>query len=293
MSFFAQLTLNGLIAGSIYALIAVGFSLIYSTNKIMHFAHGIAIALSAYILFESLSVLKVGLFNAIIFTLILAVLFGLFTYNVIYLPLRKKKASNVILIIASLALLVLFENVIQLVFGSDVKTVKYFESWSSVNIFGAIVTPVQIIIVIAAICLLVALYFIMKKTTIGRNMRAVADNRELASISGINERRVANYSFVIGSVLAGIAGILLGLEQTILPSMGTGLVIKGFTGAIIGGIGSVPASILGSYILGFAENYGIMFLPSGYKEAIAFVLLFIFLLFKPTGLFGKNKGARC
>lgn len=293
MSFFAQLTLNGLIAGSIYALIAVGFSLIYSTNKIMHFAHGVAISLAAYILFASLSLLNVGLFNAIVFTLVGSLLFGLFTYNIIYLPLQKRKASKVILLVSSLALLILFENIIQLIFGSDVKSIDYFESWKSIDLFGAIITPVQIIIIVASVCLLIALYLVMKKTTLGRDMRAVADNKELASISGISERKIANYSFMIGSLLAGIAGILLGLEQTILPSMGTGLVIKGFTGAIIGGIGSVPASILGSYILGFAENYGIMFFPSGYKEAIAFVLLFVFLLFKPTGLFGKKGGKKC
>ena len=121
-------------------------------------------------------------------------------------------------------------------------------------------------------------------------MRAVSDNKELANVIGIDSRRVSDYSFIIGSCLAGVAGILIGLEQNLEPVMGTSLMIKGFTGSIIGGITSVPSSVLGSYIVGLVENYGIWYLPSGYKDAIAFVLLFIFLLFKPTGLFGINKG---
>jgi len=114
----------------------------------------------------------------------------------------------------------------------------------------------------------------------------VADNPNLSNIIGINAKRICYLSFIIGTALAGIAGILVALEQNIEPIMGTGLMIKGFTGAIIGGVTSVPGSVLGSYLLGLVENFGIWFLPSGYKDAIAFVLLFIFLLFKPTGILG-------
>ena len=149
-----------------------------------------------------------------------------------------------------------------------------------------------VLIIIISIILVFFLYWFMKHTKLGRDMRAVADNKELASIVGINYRRVADYSFLIGSFLAGLAGILIGMEQNLQPVMGTNLIIKGFTGAIIGGITSVPGAIVGSYILGFAENYGIWFLPSGYKDAIAFGLLFIFLLFKPSGLFGMDKGVK-
>ena len=117
-------------------------------------------------------------------------------------------------------------------------------------------------------------------------MRAVADNKEMAEVVGISSERIYSLAFVVGSAIAGVAGILVGLEQNLEPMMGTNLMIKGFTGAIIGGIGSVPGAILGSFLLGFAENFGIWFLPSGYKDAIAFVILFIFLLFKPQGILG-------
>ncbi|MCH7568618.1 MAG: branched-chain amino acid ABC transporter permease [Nanoarchaeota archaeon] len=289
MSIFSQLTVNGLIAGSIYALVASGFSLIYGTNKFMHFAHGVSVAVAAYLLYSFFSLAGINFYFSVLLTLIFSGVFGLLMYRGIYLPLQNKKASNVILLIASIGILILVENLIQIIYGADVKVINFIEVAQGLNFFGAIITPLQIVIILSSVILFVSLYFFMKKTRLGRDMRAVADNKELASIVGINYKRVASYSFIIGSVLAGIAGILIGLEQNLRPLMGTDLIIRGFTGAVIGGITSVPASILGSYILGFAENYGIWFLPSGYKDAIAFALLLIFLLFRPRGLFGLKR----
>ena len=132
----------------------------------------------------------------------------------------------------------------------------------------------------------------MKHTKFGTVLRAVADNPELARISGINPDRVFAQSFMLGSAIAGVAAILVALEQNIEPIMGTNLIVKGFTGAIIGGATSVPGAVLGSYLLGLVENFGIWFLPSGWKDAIAFALLFVFLLWRPTGIMGIYKGPR-
>ena len=129
----------------------------------------------------------------------------------------------------------------------------------------------------------------MKKTKIGKAMRAVADNKDVAEIVGISSEKIYLWVFAIGSLIAGVSGILVGLEQNLEPMMGGNLMIKGFTAAIIGGIDSVPGAILGSFLLGFAENFGIWFLPSGYKDAIAFIILFIFLLFRPQGILGIKK----
>ena len=289
MSILIQLFYNGLIAGAIYALVAAGFSLIYSTNKFVHFAHGSAIAFSAYITYWLFSVIGLDFTLAVILTICFSAMFGMVMHYLVYLPLRRRHASPLILLTAGVALSILFESLILLLFGADVKTIGLIKVEKGLEIFGAIITPLQIVIVITSFALLIALWFLMKKTKIGKAMRAVADNKEVAEICGISSNMIFAVSFAIGSIIAGIAGILVALEQNLEPVMGTNLMIKGFTGAIVGGVGSVPGAILGAFILGFAENFGIWFLPSGYKDAIAFVILFAFLLFRPQGLLGIKK----
>jgi len=286
-----QLIANSLIIGSIYALVACGFSMIYSTNRFVHFAHGSSVAASAYIAY--LLTVKLGVDFAIgaLLTIVFAGLLGAAMYLGVYVPLQNRRSSNVILLIASIGILILIENIILLSFGADVKSFGIMSA-RPIDILGATVTTLQMVIIAIALLLLIGIYLFMKYSSLGIRMRAVADNKDLAKVMGIDAKRVALYSFMIGSALAGIAGILVGLEQNLEPTMGTHLMIKGFTGSVIGGITSVPASILGSYLLGAAENFGIWYLPSGYKDAIAFGLLFIFLLFRPQGLLGINKGAR-
>src|SRR3989338_5964616 len=287
-----QLLLNSLIIGSIYALVAVGFSIIYQTNRFMHFAHGGAVVASAYLAFLFFSILKIPFFISVILTIASSCILGLIMYKLIYEPLRKKKSSNIIMLIASFGILMLVENIILLSFGSDMKSISYVKTQQGINIFGATITSLQIFIIIITVIILVITYWFMNKTNIGRNLRAVADNKELADIIGLNSNFYISLSFIIGSVLAAIAGILIGLEQSLSPTIGTNLMIKGFSGAVIGGVTSVPASIVGSYIIGFAENFGVWFVPSGFKDAITFILLLIFLLFKPSGLFGVDRGGR-
>ncbi len=283
-----QLFINGIIAGSIYALVAVGFSLIYSTNRFVHLAHGGFVAVGAYLLYLFFTLFGLNFYISAILAIIVSGFLGWLVYTLVYIPLKKRKASNAVLLIASVGLLILLENLMLLIFGADIKTIKYIQIRKGIEIFGGVITPLQIVIVVLTGILLLLLWIFMKKSHLGKTMRAVADNVDLANIIGINAKKICYLSFIIGTALAGIAGILVALEQNIEPSMGTGLIIKGFTGAIIGGIGSVPGSILGSYLLGLVENFGIWFLPSGYKDAIAFSLLFIFLLFKPAGILGSK-----
>ena len=285
---FNQLLINGLIAGAIYALLASRFSLIYSICKFVHFAHGAVIAVAAYILYALFSLLGMNFWLAVILTIILISIFGL-VMNLVYKQLRKRKASNVILLIASFALLILIESLILLFFGADVKTIGFIKIAKGLEILGAIITPLQIFIVISSFILFVLLFFLMKRTKIGKAMRAVSDNKDVAEIVGISSERIYMWAFIIGSAIAGVGGILIALEQNLEPMMGTHLIIKGFTAAIIGGIGNIPGAILGAFLLGFSENFGIWFLPSGYKDAIAFIILFIFLLFRPQGILGIRK----
>jgi len=290
VSIVVQLLINSIIAGSIYALIASGFSLIYSVAKFMHFAHGAVVTVSAFILFFFAGMLKFPFWLSAILTIIFAALFGLLMNLLCYRPMRKRKATNAVLLIASLAMFILFQSLMIAVFGADIKTVRLGQISTGLNVFGGIITELQIIIVLVSVILLVLLWLFMKKTRLGKAMRAVADNKEVAQTVGINPEKIYNITFMIGSAIAGIAAVLIALEQNVEPNMGFSLIIKGFTGAIIGGIHMVPGAVLGSYLLGLVENFGIWFLPSGYKDAIAFVLLFIFLLIRPQGILGIKRG---
>lgn len=292
MEIFLQLLFNGIIAGSIYALIASGFALIYSATRFVHFAHGTVAAAAAFILYTLFSLLGLNFYLAAVLTVLLTALLGAFCFAALYRPLMKKNSSNAILLIASLGLMILLENALLLIFGADVKTIGFLEVAKGIEIFGAIITPLQVVIVSVSLVLLILLQLFVKKTLFGKKMLAVADNPDLADISGINAKHIQYAGFAIGSALAGVAGILIGLEQNVEPIMGTTLIVKGFTGAVIGGAASLPGSVLGSYLLGLVENFGIWYLPSGYKDAIAFVLLLVFLLFRPQGILGISKGVR-
>ena len=288
----AQLLVNGLIAGSIYALVASGFSLIYATNRFVHFAHGTTVTVSAYLLYSLFTLAGLHFYISAFLTICGGAAIGWLSYALLYRPLKKRESSNAILLVASIGLMILLENLMLLFFGADVKTLGYLEVAKGIEFAGAVITPLQIVIILTALILLVALALLTKLTRFGITLRAVADNPELANISGVSSNKVAIQSFALGSAIAGLAAMLVALEQNIEPVMGTSLIVKGFTGAVIGGVTSLPGAVLGSYILGLAENFGIWFLPSGYKDAIAFVLLFIFLLWRPTGIFGLHKGAR-
>jgi len=289
---FNQLFVNGIIAGSIYALVASGFSLIYSTNRFVHFAHGAVAAIGAYFLFTFFSLWGLNFYLAGFLTVIATACVGALVFAAVYHPLMRRKSSAAILLIAGLGLSILLDNILLLIFGADVKTIGFFTVNKGVEIFGAIITPLQIVIVVTSFVLLIVLWLFVYKTKFGRIIRAVADNPELARITGINTRLVQYVGFMIGSAMAGVAGILIGMEQNLEPTMGVNLIVKGFTGAVIGGVTSLPGSVLGSYLLGLVENFGIWYLPSGYKDAIAFTLLLLFLLVKPTGILGINKGVR-
>src|SRR5574341_989098 len=284
MAIATQLILNGIIAGAVYALVASGFSLIYSVTKFMHLAHGAVLALAAYLMYTFAVQSGLNFWFAIVLTLVCSCLIGVLMDWLVYRPLRKRKASGAVLLIASIAVLILVNSLILALWGADVKTIQTVNP--VFDFIGARITLIQIIIIVVSAVLLFALWFLMKKTKLGKAMRAVADNKDVAQTVGINPERIYTYTFIIGSFLAGVAGILIGIEQNLYPQMGLSLVIKGFTGAVIGSLASVPGSVLGSLILGLVENIGIWWLPSGYKDAIAFVLLFVFLLFKPSGLLG-------
>ena len=281
--------MNGLIAGAIYALVACGFSLVYSTVKFMHFAHGGVLVFGAYAIYSLFALAGINFPVAALVTVILTGFFGVLINLVVYKPLRSRKAGAVGMLIASLALFIFTENLALLLFGADVKTLNLIRIAEGITIGGVIITKLQIVIIAVSTALLVFFGLFMKKTRLGKAMRAVADNRVVAETVGISAEKIYHYAFFIASAVAGVASILISLEQNIEPTMGLQLILKGFAGAIIGGVESVSGAVLGSFLLGVVENLGILYLLSGYKDGIAFALLFLFLIFRPQGILGMRK----
>jgi branched-chain amino acid transport system permease protein len=289
----SQLVLNGIIAGSIYALVALGFSLIYKTIKFFHFAHIVPYTAGPYVTYAILTLLpkEWGVLSwlvAVPLGVAISAGLGVGIDQGIYRSLRKRKASNFIFLIASFGVFIFFQNLIALIFGNQILTLRsglVREGW---QVLGAVITPIQVLIIGASIGTFGLCWWIVTKTRLGRAIRAVADDRVGASVCGINPERITMWAFLIGSALAGIAGILIGLETNLHPNMGFSVILKGIIASIIGGIGSIPGAILGGVFLGLVENLGIAFIPSGWKDAISFGVLILFLLFRPQGIFGKK-----
>jgi len=288
-----QFILNGLIAGAIYALIALGFSVIYKTVRFFHFAHGVVYMVGAYVAYAVLMILGPesrvgGWFLAVLLGVAASAALGVGIDRGIYRPLRERKASNLILLLASFGVFIFIENLIALIFGNQILTLRsgvVREGW---HVLGAVITPIQVLIIAASLATFGLCWWLVAKTRLGRSLRAVADDPLAASVCGINPERTTMWAFLIGSALAGVAGILISLETNLEPTMGFNAILKGIIASIIGGIGSIPGAILGGVFLGLAENLGIAVIPSGWKDAIAFGVLILFLLFRPQGLFGRK-----
>jgi len=288
MAIAAQLIMNGLIAGSIYALMAAGFSLMYSLQKFMNIAHGATYVAGAFTAFTFAVLLDFPMWLAFILGIIAAMLLGILTNTIIFEPLQKQKEKGNALLMSSFGVFLLVEAIILILFGADVKSFG-LPVKKGMLFLGAIVTPVQLVIIFIAPVIFFLLWLLLYKTKTGIALRASADNEDIAKTMGINVRFMTFLTTGIGSALAGIAGILVALEQNLEHTMGLSAILKGLTAAVVGGIGNVPAAILGGYLIGLAENLGIWYLPSGYKDAIAFGVLIIFLLVRPQGFFGAKR----
>jgi branched-chain amino acid transport system permease protein len=283
---FNQLLLNGLISGIIYALIALGFTIIYRAVKYFHFAHGVVFAVGAYIVYTFIVHLR---FNALISyfaAIAFAALLGIVINRFVYLPLRKRNAPNLVYLIVSFGVFIFLQNLIQLIFSAQILTLRTGPVKVGHHILGAIITDNQILIIISSLVLFFLCWFFIQKTKFGKAIRAVADDPIGARVVGINSEKIIMIAFAIGSALAGAAGILISLETNIEPTMGFNAILKGIIASIIGGIGSIPGALFGGLFLGLAENLGIWKIQAGWKDAIAFVILILFLLLRPSGIMG-------
>jgi len=282
----SQLFLNSLIAGSIYALIAIGFAIIYKTVKFFHFAHGVVYATGAYVAYAFFQIHRFDFISSFILAVISSGILGVGIYQFVYHTLQVKKAPNLIYLLASFGLFIFIENLIALIYGNQILFMRPIQENSSYSFFGAAITLTQIIIIIVSIVSLVAIWTFIEKTKLGLALRAVADDPQTAQLVGINSVRLTQVAFFIGSMLAAVAGILISLETNLSPTMGFTAIFKAIIASIIGGIGSIPGAVFGGYFLGFVENFGILFIPAIWQDFISFALLIVFLILKPSGFFG-------
>lgn len=292
LSILPQLFANGLIAGAIYSLMSAGFSLVYATNRFLHLAHGAVMMAGAYLLYTLFNLAGFNFYLACLLTVIFCGLLGWLLFICVYRPLRCKGAANMVMLIASAGLLIFFGGLAILLYGADVKILAFIPVREGIGFAGAIVTPLQLVIIAISTILLVGFAIFMKYTPIGKVIRAVADNPDLARVTGINPDRVQALGFIIASLIAGIAAILIGLERNIDPTLGMGFALMSFASTVIGGMGSLPGAIIGSFLIGFGENVPQLIFPSGYKDAMWLVMLFLFLLIRPKGILGVDQGAR-
>lgn len=281
----SQFVFNSLTTGSIYALIALGFSLVYLVMRFFNFAHGGLIAISAYVFYMFINFLRVDFITAVVLTLLFSTIIGFVLNQFVYRKLRFKKATGTMLILVSFILLVFLGGLLSLVFGNDVK-LTFTSSSQVINLLGGKIDYQQIALVLVSLITFLSTLILIKYTKVGKQMRATSDNRELAEVSGINTEKIYKYTLVISSLIAAIGGIVVSLESSLRPTIGNNLIIKGFTGSVVGGLSSIVGAVVGGYLIGFLENVSVLILPSGYKDGITFLLLFLFLIFRPKGIFG-------
>ncbi len=289
MSILPQLIVNSLIAGAGFALVAMSFNLIYGVSRSFNLAHGSLGAIGAYTVFALAKEHGVPLITVVPVGIALASLAALFLELVIFRPLRRRKASNLVLLIASLGAMVAAEALVSIFFTSQFQTlVDILGQMPVFQIGSAAITAVQIVIIGSAFVALFVLWLLLSFTGFGRAVRAIADDEEVARIVGIETDRIITIVFLIGGAVMGAAGILAGFDTGLDPRMGFLLLLDGAIAAIVGGIGNVYGAFLGAILLGFAENFGIFATSGEWKYAIAFSVLILFLLFRPQGFFGKK-----
>ena len=285
---------NAIIAGSIYALASAGLALAYGLLRILNFAHGHLMMVGAYVFYLFSVEQGWGFAPSALATAMVSVALAVIVLKVFVLPFSR--FSFILTLITTLALSTILESLVSMIFGVNVKSLTPGTAANSFEIYGVYITPIQILIIVSAALLLSLLGVFIHKTPWGRKVRALSQHAEAAEGLGVNVGLVSYLVFILGTLLAAYAGILVGYETNMQPTMGTTYTIKAFAAMILGGLGSIWGTIAGSYILGLVENlsigldFGGYSIPAGYKDAFAFAIILVVLLFKPEGLFsGKRR----
>lgn len=292
--FISQLA-NGVKLGSIYAVIAIGYSMVYGILKLINFAHGDLLTVGVYTMLVLMGFSGLPIWLVIIVGCIISVIFGMSIEKLVYRPLRGSGEETTL--IASLAVSVFLQNLISMIFTPQKRAFHLPEFLTQNHKFGPVtLSTMNIITMISIVIILLALSFLLKKTKIGMAMRACSDNLAASQLMGIKINTVVVVAFVIGSGLAGLTGLMLAGEyKTIEPLMGFVPGLKAFCAAVLGGIGSLSGAVLGGFIIGIAEMLFAGLMPTDitpYRDAFIFFLLIVVLLVKPNGILGSSEGGR-
>jgi len=286
---FLNTTINGLSSGSIYALGAIGLSLVYGILKLVNFAHGDFMTLGGYVAFAVNVSAGMPLSVAILAAVAAVAALGLVLEYSVWAPMRRKGAGIMQLLLLSIGLAFVIRNMILFEWGGDDRRldVDQFQSW---NLFGGVsITAIQVTVIATAGVVLVAVATMLRTTLVGKTMRALSDSFDLAEVSGVNTKRVVIYTWLLAGSLAGLAGVLAAIYTTLTPNTGWFLLLSVFAAVVLGGIGNAYGALVGGLVLGLVQEWSTMLVRPTYKEAIGFLVLILVLLVRPQGIFGQAR----
>ena len=293
--YFLSQLFNGIKLGSVYAMVAIGYSMVYGILRLINFAHGDIMTVGVYTILVLFTTYGMPLWLTIIISVVLSIIVGLTAERVAYRPLRSSGEETTL--ISSLAVSILIQNIIVMVFSPQRVAFHLPDYLSKLHTFGTVrLSTMNIITFVAVFVILIALSYMIKNTRIGMAMRACSDNMNAARLMGINITTIIVIAFAIGSALAALSGLMLAGEyKTIDPLMGFVPGLKAFCAAVLGGIGSLGGAVLGGFILGIIEMLFAGLMPTEitpYRDAFVFLVLILVLLIKPNGILGSNEGGR-
>ena len=287
---FISYLINGISLGSIYAIIALGYTMVYGIAKMLNFAHGDVIMIGGYVVLVAMTSMGIPSIAAVLLAVVVCTLLGVVIERVAYKPLRNA-SSNLAVLITAIGVSYLLQNIALLLFGANTKSFTSVVTIPALKLAGGqlIISGETIVTIITCIIIMVALMLFIKKTRAGQAMLAVSEDKGAALLMGINVNGTIALTFAIGSGLAAIAGVLLcSAYPSLTPYTGAMPGIKAFVAAVFGGIGSIPGAFIGGILLGIIEILGKAYISSQLADAIVFAVLIIVLLVKPTGIMGKN-----
>jgi branched-chain amino acid transport system permease protein len=288
MEQFLQQLVNGISLGSIYALIALGYTMVYGIINLINFAHGDIYMIGAYVGFALTTFFHMGFVPALLLSMLVCAILGIIVEKVAYKPVRN--STRIAALITAISVSLFLEYGTMYFVKAETRTFPNVLPDVSIKLFNDVIINIRdLYIIVITILLMVVLQYIIHKTKVGKAMRAVSLDREAAQLMGVSVDKTISYTFAIGSSLAGAAGVLVGVYyNSIDPLMGMMPGIKAFVAAVLGGIGIIPGAMIGGFFLGVTETMVSAYGSSLYKDAVAFAILIIVLLIKPNGLLGKN-----